>query len=450
MHTNCSLAAAPTPAPPPCPTIPASPSLPHDPCPLSQVVPGVYVVEPTAAATAAEDGAAPAPAAGHQAGAADAASPLVGAGVGGGAAAGEAGHVVTSVGVTPVAAVATTATTAAAMVSVAPAAVSVAAVAPAAAAVVAAVAPSDATAAATAATPAATAAATTPAAGATGAAYLSWLPPTFAAVALRISTLDASLLYAPSAGKTGRDQTVGYRYTCRPPVIIGEPGGDPRALTPQDRRCGAILVAPTLSLGKIRALQLLPLLPGEFMCLAPRDFVPPLEALRSELAGVTSYETPGGTWEQRPAPSVKVGGAGGAGAGGGRGGAKGGAGRAAGGGAGGGAGGARSGRSGRSGRAAGGAAGAKAAAAARNRCAATAFICICIHALRRAAFTSFTCCFPFLFTWGTCLPCHGVTLQTFALVLPPHPHVLAPPHFSSLPCLLTLHGREQEEVKSST
>ena len=40
---------------------------------------------------------------------------------------------------------------------------------------------------------------------------LSWLPLTFSAIALRIDTLDASLLYDPPSGSTGRDFITGYK-----------------------------------------------------------------------------------------------------------------------------------------------------------------------------------------------------------------------------------------------
>jgi hypothetical protein len=41
-----------------------------------------------------------------------------------------------------------------------------------------------------------------------------------------------------------------------------------------------------LSFGKLRQMQLMPLLPGEFMCVPPTEFAPPLEKLRASLQKV--------------------------------------------------------------------------------------------------------------------------------------------------------------------
>ncbi|KAF5834831.1 hypothetical protein DUNSADRAFT_8371 [Dunaliella salina] len=47
---------------------------------------------------------------------------------------------------------------------------------------------------------------------------LSWLPPTYAAVALRLQALDAALYFAPQT-RCGRDRLAGYRYILRPAPV---------------------------------------------------------------------------------------------------------------------------------------------------------------------------------------------------------------------------------------
>ncbi|KAG1674622.1 hypothetical protein FOA52_001871 [Chlamydomonas sp. UWO 241] len=113
--------------------------------------------------------------------------------------------------------------------------------------------------------------------------YLSWLPPTYSAVSLRLATLDASLLYEPSSTSfvTGRTSCAGYKYALRPPVALPHH----RSSAPQLHNgvTAAIFNSPMLSFGKLRQMQLMPMLPGEFMCVPPTEFTPPLEKLRASL-----------------------------------------------------------------------------------------------------------------------------------------------------------------------
>ncbi len=140
---------------------------------------------------------------------------------------------------------------------------------------------------------------------------LSWLPPTYSSIALRLATLDASLLFDPSSGSTGRDQLAGYRYVLRPPVLLR----DNRRQTSQGSSAskppleGAALSAAVAAYGRIRPLQLLPHLPSLLMS-QRREFSFDVEDMRSavELAEEQGLP-PEGTqqpWRLRAGLGVKV------------------------------------------------------------------------------------------------------------------------------------------------
>ena len=135
---------------------------------------------------------------------------------------------------------------------------------------------------------------------------LHWLPPTYSAIALRLATLDASVLYDPSLGCTGRDQMAGYRYVLRPPAFLPD---HPEPYSLQQGLGAATFTAPVLPFGRIRPLQLMPQLPGSFMCLPQRQFSLPSEELRRSLQHSGRQPLEQETWRLRP-PPLRVGGVG--------------------------------------------------------------------------------------------------------------------------------------------
>ena len=131
---------------------------------------------------------------------------------------------------------------------------------------------------------------------------LSWLPPTYSAVALRLATLDASLLYDPPSGCTGRDLMAGYLYVLRPPILASD------KTKPQTLRVGldaANLTAPVAAFGRIKPLQLLPHLPASFMSLSQKEFSPPSwDKLHISVDQTVEVEAENVqlSWTLRPAP----------------------------------------------------------------------------------------------------------------------------------------------------
>jgi hypothetical protein len=138
--------------------------------------------------------------------------------------------------------------------------------------------------------------------------YLFWLPPTCAALALRLATLDASLLFDPTSGCTGRDQITGYRYMLRPPVSRPQLLHIASTLPAES----ASITTPVLAFGRIRPLKLMPDLPVLALAKGSHEFsVPDLEAHRRSVnqavGSMAVKEEVAEAWRSRPALAVRLG-----------------------------------------------------------------------------------------------------------------------------------------------
>ncbi|KAG2450131.1 hypothetical protein HYH02_000234 [Chlamydomonas schloesseri] len=124
---------------------------------------------------------------------------------------------------------------------------------------------------------------------------LAWLPATLPALALRLLSLDAHVVYREGA-PAGRECLAGYRYTIRPAPLdaqplAGPPGedGEPvptaSAALPVAVGGGAVVLTNVLAdRGRVReANRRVPELPAEVMAMRARDFALPVDEMREQV-----------------------------------------------------------------------------------------------------------------------------------------------------------------------